>query len=189
MEPLWLRVHEGSLEQKVLLQNLPVSSKYNGCVGWVNAGALQSGDSTQPRLLEVSLIDPARVVQANSSYVFPLGPTCSSQQRATPLFVVPVRIKTPQGLVLIRALIDTGCELEGLLSPRLVKQFGLETHQAPRPIRTVSGEVVSGLQQTRLQTVLAPGFTRCLSYAILDMPGFDAILGMQFLSQCAPFGV
>jgi len=186
-EQSWLRVSEGKLQQKILLQNLPTFTKYNGSLGWVDAGDLSALASPQPRLVAVSLSNPDRVVQANSSHIFPLGPMCASSPRSKPLFVLPVRIKTPQGLVQIRALVDTGCELEGILSSRLVQQFGLEAYPSQRPVRTVSGEVLTGMSQSRVQTVLAPGFTRCIAYGVLDVPGFDAILGMQFLRQCAPF--
>ena len=43
------------------------------------------------------------------------------------------------------------------------------------------------MQQVSVQTHFGRDFTRRLSYGVLDLPGFDAILGVGFLSQCAPY--
>ena len=56
-------------------------------------------------------------------------------------------------------------------------------------MRTATGEVVTGLQhwQAAVQTHFAPDFTWRVQYGVLDIPGFDVVLGMGFLTQSAPY--
>jgi hypothetical protein len=56
----WVRIHNGVLQVKVLLQGLPSSDKYNGCTGWISQEQLldRKSDSTQPRLLTIYLTNP-----------------------------------------------------------------------------------------------------------------------------------
>ena len=98
-----------------------------------------------------------------------------------------IRLHTPRGPVPIRALVDTGCELPGLLHRRLVSELNLPLDPASRTVQTATGEVVTGMQQVSVQTHFGRDFTRRLSYGVLDLPWFDAISGVGFLSQCTPY--
>ena len=183
----WLRAHQGVVQRKVMLQNLSKSPQYNGCFGWVDISKLESADSCHPALLAVQLIEPDRLVQVNSAHVFLVNPAGRPGKPHDSLFTVCIKLHTPRGPVPVRALVDTGCELPGLLNKRLVSALDLPLEQASRTVRTATGEVVTGVQQVSVQTHFGRGFTRRLSYGVLDLPGFDAILGVGFLRQCAPY--
>ena len=136
--------------------------------------------------MAVTLLHPARQVLVNSSQIFLVGPACQPGPRAS-LFTLGIKLHTPKGPVKVTALVDTGCELPGLIHPRLVSALDLSLEPAGRTVRTATGEVVTGLQQTSVQTQFAPNFTRRVSYGVLEFPGFDVVLGEGFLRQCAPY--
>jgi hypothetical protein len=58
---------------------------------------------------------------------------------------------------------------------------------AAQSVRTATGEVVKNMQQATVQTHFSHDFTRRVEYGVLDIPGFDVVLGMGFLRQCAPY--
>ena len=185
----WVRIHNGVLQVKVLLQGLPTSDKYNGCTGWISQEQLldHKSDSKQPRLLTVYLTNPERVVQVNSLYVFPLGPQCEACLPRSQLFTLTLRLHTPRGLIPIRALVDTGCELEGILNRQLAQQLGIQLQPSTQSIRTANGQTVTGIEHALVKTHFAPGCTRSVRYGALELPGVDAVLGMPFLERCSPF--
>lgn len=183
----WVRSHNGVWQRKVILQNLSSAPQYNGCVGWSDLIPLESAGGQPPRLLVVQLTEPARTVQVSSAHVFAVGPLFQQRQPRSALFTVSLKLHTPRGPVPVTALVDTGCELEGLINKRFAATWDLPLSPAPQSVRTATGEVVSGMQQAAVQTHLAPGFSRRVTYGVLDIPGFDIILGVGFLQQCAPY--
>ena len=183
----WLRAHNGVWQRQVVLQNLSSAPQYNGCVGWVDHSHLESAAGQTPRLLVVQLTEPARTVQVSSAHVFAVGPLFRQKQPRSSLFTVSLKLHTPRGPVPVTALVDTGCELQGLVNKRFAATWDLPLSPASQSVRTATGEVVSGMQQAAVQTHFAPGFSRRVEYGVLDIPGFDVILGVGFLQQCAPY--
>ena len=179
----WLRVHQGALQRKVVLQALVQSPQYNGCEGWADIRQLQEPD----KLVTVALLAPQRQVRVKASHIFLVGPVHQPQRPRHSLFTVSIKLHTPKGPVPVQALVDTGCELPGLIHPRLVSALELPLEPTQRDVRTASGEVVRGMHQASVQTHFAPELTRRISYGVLDIPGFDVILGEGFLRQCAPY--
>jgi hypothetical protein len=186
-EDSWLRTRNGVLQRQVLLQNLSQATQYNGCVGWADVSQLESAVNQPPRLLVVQLTVPERQVQVSSAHVFAVGPGCRPQKPQTSLFTVGIKLHTPRGPVSVNALVDTGCELQGIVNKHFAATWDLPLSPASQSVRTATGEVVTGLQQAAVQTHFAPDFTRRVQYGVLDIPGFDVVLGMGFLKQCAPY--
>ena len=185
----WVRIADGVLQVKVILQGLQCSAQYNGSIGWVNQEHFSDEAQQQPKLLTVHLIEPERVVRVHSGHVFGLGPACEPRSSSTGLFTLVVRLHTPRGLVPIRALIDTGCELEGVINRQIVTRFELPLRQSGQRVRTASGQRISGVEQALIKTHFAPGCTRSIRYGVLDLPGFDAVLGLPFLERCTPYSL
>lgn len=183
----WLRAHNGVLQRQVVLQNLTTASQYNGCLGWADVSQLDSASGQPPRLLLVHLLAPCRTIQVSSAHVFVVGPLFQQRTARASLFTVDLKMRTPRGPAAVKALVDTGCELQGLVSKRFAAAWDLPLSPASQSVRTASGEVVTGLQQTAVPTHFAPGFSRRVEYGVLDIPGFDVILGMGFLQHCAPY--
>ena len=183
----WLRANNGVLQRQVMLQNLSQATQYNGCVGWAEVSQLESAANQPPRLLRVQLTSPARQVQVSSAHVFVVGPLCRPHKPRDSLFTVGVKLQTPRGPVSVNALVDTGCELQGIVNKHFAAAWDLPLSPAAQSVRTATGEVVTGLQQAAVQTHFAPDFTRRVEYGVLDIPGFDVVLGMGFLRQCAPY--
>jgi transposase InsO family protein len=183
----WLRAHNGAWQRRVVLQNLSRAPQYNGCVGWADISHLESAAGQPPRLLVVQLTEPDRTVQVSSAHVFAVGPLFRQHKPRSSLFTVRLKLHTPRGPVPVTALVDTGCELQGLVNKRFAATWDLPLSPASQSVRTATGETVSGMQQAAVQTHLAPGFSRRVEYGVLDIPGFDVILGMGFLQQCAPY--
>ena len=155
----WLRVHQGALQRKVVLQNLVQSPQYNGCMGWTDISQLQEPE----QLVTVALLAPQRQVRVKVSHIFLVGPVHQPQRPRDSLFTVSIKLHTPQGPVPVQALVDTGCELPGLIHPRLVSALELPLDSTRRDVRTASGEVVRGMQQASVQTHFAPELTRRIS--------------------------
>ena len=187
LEDGWLRTRNGVLQRQVVLQNLSHATQYNGCVGWTDVSQLESAVNQPPRLLVVQLTAPERQVQVSSAHVFAVGPVCRPRKTQTSLFTVGIKLHTPRGPVSVNALVDTGCELQGIVNKRFAATWDLPLAPASQSVRTATGEVVTGLQQAAVQTHFAPDFTRRVQYGVLDIPGFDVVLGMGFLTQCAPY--
>ena len=101
--------------------------------------------------------------------------------------MLSLKLHTPSGQVPVRALLDTGCELPGVINRRLAVALELPLQASTRRVRTATGETVTGIQQTSVQTHFSADFTRRIDYGVMDIPGFDVILGMGFLHQCAPY--
>ncbi len=68
--------------------------------------------------------------------------------------------------------------MPGLLHRRLVSERDLPLEPASRKVWTATEEVVAGMQQVSVQTHFGRDFPRRLSYGVLDLPGFNAILGV-----------
>ena len=183
----WLREHNGVWQRQVLLQNLSQATQYNGSVGWADVSQLEAAANQQPRLLVVQLIAPARQVRVSSAHVFLVGPSCRPQKPPTSLFTVGIKLNTPRGPVAVNALVDTGCELQGLINKHFAAAWDLPLTPAAQSVRTATGEVVTNMQQATVQTHFSHDFTRRVEYGVLDIPGFDVVLGMGFLRQCAPY--
>jgi hypothetical protein len=71
--------------------------------------------------------------------------------------------------------------LEGVLSADFVSRHGWATFPSKVTVRAANGTRTAGLRHCFVNSHLAPGFTRKVKYGILDLPGYDGILGMGFL--------
>jgi hypothetical protein len=187
-EDSWLRARNGVLQRQVMLQNLSRATQYNGCVGWAEVSQLESAANQPPRLLMVQLTAPARQVQVSSAHIFVMGPLCRPQKPRDSLFTVGIKLHTPRGPVFVNALVDIGCELQGIVNKHFAAAWDLlPLSPGAQSVRTATGEIVTGLQQAAVQTHFAHDFTRRVEYGVLDIPGFDVVLGMGFLRQCVPY--
>ena len=91
--------------------------------------------------------------------------------------------------VLARLAVDTGCQLEGVLSTDFVQRWGWDTVPSKTSIRTASSEVVSGVRHVLANTRLHPNFTHQIAFGVLDLPGFDGLLGAGFLHRFLPYSI
>ncbi len=135
----------------------------------------------------VQLTAPERQVQVSSAHIFVVGPLCRQQKPRDFLFTVGIKLHTPRGPVTVNALVDTGCELQGIVNKHFTAAWDLPLSPAAQSVRTAIGEIGTGLQQAAVQTHFAHDFTRRVEYGVLDIPCFDVVLGMGFLQQCVPY--
>jgi len=56
-------------------------------------------------------------------------------------------------------------------------------------IRAANGTRTAGIRHCFVNSHFAPGFTRKVKYGILDLPGYDGLIGMGFLTQFQPFSI
>jgi hypothetical protein len=82
---------------------------------------------------------------------------------------------------LARLVVDSACTLEGVLSKEFVQRLGWDTLPASTSINTANGEKVSGVPLVLANTRFTPNCTRWVAYGVLDLPGFDGLLGAGFL--------
>ena len=128
----WVRAHNGVWQRQVILQNLSSATQYNGCVGWVDNSHLESAAGQPPRLLVVQLTEPTRTVQVSSAHVFAVGPLFRQKQPRSSLFTVSLKLHTPRGPVPVTALVDTGCELQGLANKHFAATWDLSLSEPLR---------------------------------------------------------
>jgi hypothetical protein len=91
--------------------------------------------------------------------------------------------------VTARLVVDIGCQLEGVLSSDFVRHQGWQAIPLSTYVHTADGRKHQGLPGIVANSHLAPGFTRQISYGVLDLPGFDGLLGVGFLNQFQPFSI
>jgi hypothetical protein len=121
----WLRARNGVLQRQVMLQHLTTASQYNGCLGWADLSQFESAADQPPRLLAVNLLDPNGTVQVSSAHVFVVGPLFQPRTARTSWFTVDLKLHTQRGPVAVTALVDTGCELQGLINKRFAAAWDL----------------------------------------------------------------
>ena len=187
----WVRLHQGRCHRLILLNHLPQHQAYNGLWGWVDVEHLESCANDPSRLVPVLLCDTTtpRTIRVQAQYLFLAGPLLRPGNEVHPLVVVDVLLNPPEGgkAVHARLIVDTGCQLEGVLSAEFVSRHGWATFPSNVTVRAANGTRTAGLRHCFVNSHLAPGFTRKVKYGILDLPGYDGILGMGFLTQFQPF--
>ena len=175
----WLRVRDGQVEQRVLLCNLPPRhSRYEGHYGW----APLSQFAQQKISLVPVLLDSERAIQVNSQYLYMCN--AQDQARATPgqqLLIVPLHLRFDnRHKIAIRALIDTGCQLDGAVNEQLLQSWGV----LPRPsTTTIHGSTgsMTGVPHILANVVFGPKVEHRLDLVVLPLPGVDLLLGQAFL--------
>ncbi len=85
----------------------------------------------------------------------------------------------------MNALVGTGCELQWIVNKHFAAAWDLLLSPVAQSVRTATEEIVTRFQQAAVQMHFAHDFTRRVEYGVLDIPGFDLVLGMGFLRQCA----
>jgi len=78
---------------------------------------------------------------------------------------------------------------EGVLSTDFVRRQKWQALPSSVNISTADGRQLQGVPHIVANSHLAPGFTRPVTYGVLDLPGFDGLLGMGFLNQFKPFAI
>ena len=187
----WIRHHEGQWQRKVFINKLPVKTQYNGLPAWVQVSHLDSCTPERAQLLPVELVDSQQKLRVNSAYLFLIGPHLLPRPINQSLVMIEVWITPRLGAkpVLARLAVDTGCQLEGVLSTDFVQRWGWETVPSLTSIRTANGGVVSGVRHLRANTRFHPIFTHQVAYGVLDLPGFDGLLGAGFLQRFSPYSI
>ena len=81
------------------------------------------------------------------------------------------------------------CEVEDLThNPAyaeyvFVQRWGWETLPSLTTVRTASGERIAGVRHLLANTRFTPTFTHRVAFGVLDLPGFDGLLGVGFLNK------
>lgn len=187
----WLRPWEGRWQRKVLLNQLLQHPQYNGLTGWVDLEQLECSAGARPQLLAVFVESLSRTLQVNSTNIFLVGPNLLTRPLDQGLVVIEARLAIRNGdkPVTARLVVDSGCQLEGVLSTEFIRKQGWSPGPTSLAVNTAAGHKVQGVQQIFANSHLAPGFTRQVAYGVLNLPGFDGLLGVGFLNQFKPFAI
>ncbi len=86
-------------------------------------------------------------------------------------------------------VVACGCELPGVLSTEFVQRQGWQPTPSDVWVSIPGGQQISAVSQVFANSHFAPGFTRRVEYGVLDLPGFDGLIGMGFLDQFLPFSI
>jgi hypothetical protein len=91
--------------------------------------------------------------------------------------------------VLAHLVVDSGCQLEGVLSSDFVQRWGWETFPSLSTVHTASGERIAGVRHLLANTRFTPTFTHRVAFGVLDLPDFDGLLGVGFLNKFTPYAI
>lgn len=187
----WVRVHDGRWQRAVILNNLPKDQPYNGHRGWADITHLDNCTLEQEHMLAVHLADAQQSLPIPSKSVFLAGPCLGPDRCNEALVEIAVNLKRPGDAHFspARLLVDSGCQLEGVLSADFVRRHGWSTTPSDLAVRTADGARTTGVRRVFANTRFTPGFTRCIPFGVLDLPGYDGIVGMGFLNQFQPFAI
>ena len=187
----WLRHHEGRWQRRVLLHQLQQHTQYNGLKGWVDVEELEASAGGSPKLLLVHIESLNRALHVNSSHLFLVSPNLLARPVDETLIIIEAHLNVQEGSppVHARLVVDTGCQLEGVLSTDFVRRQGWQAIPWERSVRTADGRQIQGLTHIVANSHLAPGFTRQVDYGVLDLPGYDGLLGISFLNHFTPFAI
>jgi len=190
-EHCWLRHHDGQWQRKVLLNQLKHHDQFNGLTGWAAVDALEASAGGVPQLLRIHVDSLDRAVHVNSANVFLVSPNLLARPVDNSLIVIKTLLNVQEGAppVPARLVVDSGCQLEGVLSTDFVRRQGWQAMPSSVNIRTADGRRLHGVNSIVANSHLAPGFTRPVTYGVLDLPGFDGLLGMGFLNQFQQFAI
>ena len=187
----WLRNLEGRWQRRVLLNQLQQHKQYNGMLGWVDIEELEASAGGSPKLLLVHIESLNRPLHVNSSYLFLVSPNLLARPIDETLIIIEAQLNVQEGSppVHARLVVDSGCQLEGVLSTDFVRRQGWQAIPLAKSICTADGRQIQGLKHIVANSHLAPGFTRQVDYGVLDLPGYDGLLGISFLNQFKPFAI
>lgn len=197
----WLRSRQGQVEQRVLLCNLPSRhSRYEGQRGW----APLSQFAVNAESLVPVLLDSQHTIQVNSKFLY----LCNAQDHAREipgqqLLIVSLHLRFDnRHKIPVRALIDTGCQLDGAVNEQLLQSWGVLPRPSSTIIRGATGSS-TGVPHLLANVVFGPKIEHRLDLVVLPLPGVDILLGNSFLhsvgaviscrdrtiSWCTPKGV
>lgn len=188
---LWLAQRDGQWYRKVYLENLEHHPSYNGAEGWVLLEHLETSSTATPQLVAVTLAASGHQVRVNSQNIFLVAPVFLPRPDDQRLLLVEVQLSPSQGepATVARLVVDCGCQLEGVLSREFVRRQGWTVQRSEASVRTACGTRVPSTAFILANTHFCPGFTRQVAYGVLDLPGYDGLLGIGFLNQFLPFTI
>ena len=187
----WLRITDGRCQRRVLINQLQLYPQYNGLEGWVDLEQIATCSAERPELLPVRVEHLDKTLRVNSAHLFLVSPNLQPRPLSKSLVFIEVGLTVNSGNkpVYARLVVDCGCELPGVLSTEFVQRQGWQPTPSDIRVRTAGGQQISGVSQVFANSHFAPGFTRRVEYGVLDLPGFDGLLGMGFLNQFLPFTI
>jgi hypothetical protein len=167
--------------------------EYNGRVAWVNIADWDAAVLAEagPSVLSVELDNTTQRLSVRADRLCVVHPQLRPKPLSAALVMIEVWMTPASGTqpVLARLVVDTACTLEGVLSKEFVQRWEWSTLPASTTIRTVSGEKVAGVPLVLANTRFAPTCTRRVAYGVLDLPGFDGLLGAGFLQKCTSYAI
>ena len=187
----WLRHRDGQWQRKVLINNLAVKPQYNGLYAWAPIASLDQCTADRPSLISVELVDSSQKLAVSSTHLFLVCPHLLPRPLTEALVLIEVWLTPPHGVQPVRArlVVDSGCQLEGVLSSDFVQRWGWETLPSLTTVRTASGERIAGVRHLLANTRFTPTFTHRVAFGVLDLPGFDGLLGVGFLNKFTPYAI
>lgn len=177
----WLRSRIGQVEQRVLLCNLPtLHARYEGLYGWaLLSHFLPSAESLVPVLL-----DSGHTIQVNSKFLY----MCNAQDHARTvpgqqLLIVSLHLRFDNHRTIpVRALIDTGCQLDGAVNEQLLQSWGVLPRPSTTTIHGATGSA-TGVPHILANVVFGSKVEHRLDMVVLPLPGVDILLGNAFLQS------
>ncbi len=130
-------------------------------------------------LLSVELDNSTLQISIRADYLCVVHPQLCPKPIRDALMMVEVWL-TPKPIaqsVLARLVVDSACTLEGVLSKEFVQRCRWTTLPSSTTISTANGEKVAEVPLMLANTRFTPTCTRRVAYGVLDLPGFDGILG------------
>ena len=189
----WLRSSSGQWQRQVFIQGLVDRPEYNGRVAWVTVAdwdrALQA--EADPPALSVELDNSTQRLFVRADCLCVVHPQLRPKPLSDALVMIEVWLTPRPGAqpALARLVVDSACTLEGVLSKEFVQRWGWDTLPATTTISTASGEKVAGVPLVLANTRFTPQHTRRVAYGVLDLPGFDGLLGAGFLDKCKTYEI
>jgi hypothetical protein len=121
----------------------------------------------------------------------PCGRAIDSWLVDEPSIIIEAHLNVQEGSppVHTRLVVDTRCQLKGVLCTDFVCHQGWKAIQWEKRVHTADGSQIQGLTHIVANLHLAPGFTRQVDYGVLDLPGYDGLLGISFLNHFTLFAI
>ena len=111
----------------MLLNQLVQHDQYNEMMGWVDVEALEASAGGAPKLLLVHLEGLGRSCHVNSANLFLVSPNLIARPVDQTLIAIEAQLNVKEGSppVPARLVVDSGCQLEGVLSCDFCPSTGL----------------------------------------------------------------
>ena len=100
------------------------------------------------------LLQGSRQVQVQAKYLHLVGPLQVARTPLTALFLVEAVLHHPSSgeRLPLRLVVDTGCQLPGVLSTEFVQRHAIPVRESFTRVRVANGQVVADLPCVRAQT-------------------------------------